>query len=138
MGKKKERAAYLKKLQRDGVDITPLIPSKNLFVRFWEWLSGIPRDIRHFFNERKMRKLKLGTVCFKNGMLQTINISWDIHWMSNVYIVAIIRDYLRFFIKILALSATMSMCTIPRTIQIFGRRKKSWTPMKWRVDGRRW
>ena len=24
---------------------------------------------------------------------------WDIHWMSNVYIAAIIRDYLRFFIK---------------------------------------
>ena len=28
-----------------------------------------------------------------------INISWDIHWMSNVYLAAIIRDYLRFFIK---------------------------------------
>lgn len=53
MGKKKERAAYLKKLQRDGVDITPLIPSKNLFVRFWEWLSGIPRDIRHFLMNAK-------------------------------------------------------------------------------------
>lgn len=28
-----------------------------------------------------------------------INISWDIHWMSNVYLAAIIRDYLRFFIQ---------------------------------------
>ena len=99
MSKKKEWGDCLEELQQDGVDITPLVPSKNPFVRFGDWLSGIPRDIRHFFNEREMRKLKLGTVCFKNGMLQTINISWDIHWMSNVYIAAIIRDYLRFFIK---------------------------------------
>lgn len=53
MGKKKESAAYLKKLQRDGVDVTPFIPSKNPFVRFWDWLSGIPRDIRAFFISAK-------------------------------------------------------------------------------------
>ena len=28
-----------------------------------------------------------------------INISRDIHWMSNVYLAAIIRDYLHFFIQ---------------------------------------
>ena len=48
MGKKKEWEAYLEELQQDGIDITPLIPSKNLFVRFWGWLSGIPRDIHDF------------------------------------------------------------------------------------------
>ena len=46
-----------------------------------------------------MRKLKLGTVCWKDNELKTIHISWGIHWMSNVYLAAIIRDYLRFFIQ---------------------------------------
>ena len=99
MGKKKANCYNNAKLQGEGIGIVPAVPSKNLFVRFWDWLRDIPRAIHDFFNDLKMRKLKLGTVCFKKGMLQTINISWDIHWMSNVYIAAIIRDYLRFFIK---------------------------------------
>ena len=86
-------------IKAQGINIIQEPPSKNPFKRNWEWLYYIFRDIRRFFRERKMRRLKLGTVCWKDNELKTINISWDIHWMSNVYLAAIIRDYLRFFIK---------------------------------------
>ena len=86
-------------IKAQGVNVIQEPLSKNPFKRFGEWLYYIFRDIRRFFHERKMRRLKLGTVCWKDNELKTINISWDIHWMSNVYLAAIIRDYLRFFIK---------------------------------------
>ena len=76
--------------------------SEGLFRRFSQCISDIPRNVRKFFHDINMRRLKLGTVCFKNGELKTINISWDIHWMSSVYLAAIIRDYLRFFIQNIA------------------------------------
>ena len=87
------------KIKAQGIDVIQEPLTKNPFKRFWEWLYYIFRDIRSFFHQRKMRRLKLGTVCWKDNELKTINISWDIHWMSNVYLAAIIRDYLRFFIK---------------------------------------
>lgn len=97
--KKQEQDTFVTKMREQGSEVIGYQPPKNLFKRFWEWISYLPRDIRHFFHERKMRKLKLGTVCWKDNELKTINISWDIHWMSNVYLAAIIRDYIRFFIR---------------------------------------
>lgn len=87
------------KIKAHGIEVMQETLATNPFKRFGEWLYYIFRDIRSFFHERKMRRLKLGTVCWKDNELKTINISWDIHWMSNVYLAAIIRDYLRFFIK---------------------------------------
>ena len=97
--KKKREEDFFAELKSEESDVTEYTPAENPFRRFWEWLTDIPTDIRHFFHDRKMRKLKLGTVCWKDHELKTINISWDIHWMSNVYLAAIIRDYLRFFIE---------------------------------------
>ena len=59
----------------------------------------LPWRIENFLHERKMRKLKLGTVCWKDGELKTVNVSWDVHWASNIYLSAIIRDYLRLFLE---------------------------------------
>ncbi len=97
--KKQDQDDFVTKMQEQGIDVISEPPSKNPFKRFWEWLTGIPRDVKWFLSDLRMRKLKLGTVCWKNHELKTINISWDIHWMSNVYLAAIIRDYLRFFIQ---------------------------------------
>ena len=51
----------------------------------------------------KLRHLKLGKVKqHKKGSytdFEIVNISWNIHWMTNLYLAVIIRDYLRFFIK---------------------------------------
>lgn len=101
MSKKKKQWQddFIAKMKEQGIEVIDETPTKNPFKRFGEWLYYIFRDIHHFFHERKMRKLKLGTVCWKDNELKTINISWDIHWMSNVYLAAIIRDYLRFFIQ---------------------------------------
>lgn len=96
---KQEQDDFVVKMKEQGIEVIGYQPPKNPFKRLWRWLSYILRDIRHFFHEQKMRKLKLGTVCWKDNELKTINISWDIHWMSNVYLAAIIRDYLRFFIQ---------------------------------------
>lgn len=101
MGRKKKQYQddFVTKMKEQVIDVISEPPSKNPFKRFWEWLTGIPRDVKWFLSDLRMRKLKLGTVCWKNHELKTINISWDIHWMSNVYLAAIIRDYLRFFIQ---------------------------------------
>ena len=96
---KQEQDDFVAKMKEQRIEVIGYQSPQNSFKRFWQWLSYIPRDICHFFHERKMRKLKLGTVCWKDNELKTIKISWDIHWMSNVYLAAIIRDYLRFFIK---------------------------------------
>lgn len=97
--KKQDQDDFVTKMKEQVIDVISEPPSKNPFKRFWEWLTGIPRDVKWFLSDLRMRKLKLGTVCWKNHELKTINISWDIHWMSNVYLAAIIRDYLRFFIQ---------------------------------------
>lgn len=101
MGKKKKQTEddFVTRMKEEGIEVADNTSSKNSFKRFCKCLLYIPHKIRHCFHNLRMRKLKLGTVCFKDYMLQTINISWDIHWLSNVYIAAIIRDYLRFFIK---------------------------------------
>lgn len=100
MGRKtKEENNMFAEAEKQKIGVIDAPKKKNHFKRFWEWLSCLPSDIRHFFHERKMRKLKLGTVCFKKGQLKTIDISWDIHWLSSIYLAAIIRDYLRFFIQ---------------------------------------
>ena len=97
--KKQEQDDFIAKMKEQGIEAIDVPPTRNPFKRFGEWLYSVFWDIRHFFHERKMRKLKLGTVCWKDNELKTIHISWDIHWMSNVYLAAIIRDYLRFFIQ---------------------------------------
>ena len=90
--KKQDQNDFVTKMEEKGVNVIGYQPTKNPFKRFWEWLTGIPRDIKWFLSDLRMRKLKLGTVCWKDNELKTINISWDIHWMSNVYLAAIIRD----------------------------------------------
>ena len=52
-------------MKEQGSEVIDEPPYKNPFKRFGEWLYYILRDIRHFFYERKMRKLKLGTVCLR-------------------------------------------------------------------------
>ena len=51
----------------------------------------------------KLRHLKLGKVKQRKKGSYTdfkiVDISWDIHWMMDLYLAVIIRDYLRFFIK---------------------------------------
>ena len=95
-GREQEEGSAAAQAERSEEDVRR---TGNPFRRLTEWFFAIPRNIRRLIHERRMRKLKLGTVCFKDGMLQTIDVSWDIHWMANVYLAAIIRDYLRFFIR---------------------------------------
>ena len=51
----------------------------------------------------KLRHLKIGKV--KNldkenfGEFKIVKISWNVHWMTNLFLAVIIRDYLRFFNK---------------------------------------
>ena len=97
--KKQKQDDFVANMKEQGINVIDEPLPKNPFKRFWEWLVGIPRDIKWAFSDLRMRKLKLGTVCWKRGELKTIDISWDVHWMSNVYLAAIIRDYLCFFIK---------------------------------------
>ena len=51
----------------------------------------------------KLRHLHIGKVKMldKNNNInfEIVGIDWDIHWMTNIYLTVIIRDYLRFFIK---------------------------------------
>ncbi len=60
---------------------------------------GLMNKIREY----KLRHLSLGKV--KNldkekfWVFRIDNISWDVHWQTNLYLAVIIRDYLRFFIK---------------------------------------
>lgn len=97
--KKQDQDDFVAKMKEQGINVIDESTTRNPFKRFWEWLAGIPRDIKWAFSDLRMRRLKLGTVCWKKGELKTIDISWNVHWMSNVYLAAIIRDYLRFFIK---------------------------------------
>ena len=59
--------------------------------------------IKDAFHDYKLRHLKLGKVKqHKKGSytdFEIVNISWDVHWMTSLYLAVIIRDYLRFFIK---------------------------------------
>ena len=100
MGKKTKEKNNLfmeSEKQKIGVIVTP--KKKKTLKLFWGWLYYLLRAFRSCFHNRKLRKLKLGTVCFKKGQLKTIDISWDIHLLSSIYLAAIIRDYLRFFIQ---------------------------------------
>ena len=60
---------------------------------------GIKDKIRDY----KLRHLSIGRV--KNldkerfDLFRIENISWDVHWQTDLYLAVIIRDYLRFFIK---------------------------------------
>ena len=59
--------------------------------------------IKDAIKDYKLRHLKLGKVKqHKKGSyndFEIVNISWNIHWMTNLYLAVIIREYLRFFIK---------------------------------------
>ena len=54
-------------------------------------------------SDYKLRHLKIGTVKNLNKEKFTDfkieKIDWDVHWMTNLYLAVIIRDYLRFFIE---------------------------------------
>ena len=54
-------------------------------------------------HDYKLRHLKIGTVKNLNKDKFTDfkieKIDWDVHWMTNLYLAVIIRDYLRFFIE---------------------------------------
>lgn len=53
--------------------------------------------------EYKLRHLRIGKVKMLSKDNQfdfkIVDIDWDIHWQTNLYLTVIIRDYLRFFIK---------------------------------------
>ena len=59
--------------------------------------------IKRKWRNNKLRHLHLGRVKMldKNNNLnfKIVGIDWDVHWMTNIYLTVIIRDYLRFFIK---------------------------------------
>ena len=59
--------------------------------------------IKDAIRDYKLRHLKLGKVKQhkkdSHSDFEIVNISWDVHWMTNLYLAVIIRDYLRFFIK---------------------------------------
>ena len=59
--------------------------------------------IKNIRDDYRLRHLKLGKVKqHKKGSysdFEIVNISWNIHWMMNLYLAVIIRDYLRHFIK---------------------------------------
>ena len=59
--------------------------------------------IKDAIHDYKLRHLKLGKVKqHKKGSytdFEIVNISWNVHWMTDLYLAVIIRDYLRFFIK---------------------------------------
>ena len=59
--------------------------------------------IKAKLHDYKLRHLRIGKVknLKKDGYtdFKIVNISWDVHWMTNLYLAVIIRDYLRFFIK---------------------------------------
>lgn len=46
-----------------------------------------------------LKRLKLGKPKWVGEKLYIDKISWDVHWQTNEYLTAIIRDYLRFFIQ---------------------------------------
>ena len=59
--------------------------------------------IKDAIHDYKLHHLKLGKVKQhkKDSYFdfEIVNISWNIHWMTDLYLAVIIRDYLRFFIK---------------------------------------
>ena len=59
--------------------------------------------IKAKLHDYKLRHLRIGKVknLKKDGYtdFKIVNISWDVHWMTNLFLAVIIRDYLRFFIK---------------------------------------
>lgn len=59
--------------------------------------------IKSKLHDYKLRHLRIGKVknLKKDGYtdFKIVNISWDVHWMTNLYLAVIIRDYLRSFIK---------------------------------------
>ncbi len=59
--------------------------------------------IKAKLHDYKLRHLRIGKVknLKKEGYtdFKIVNISWDVHWMTNLFLAVIIRDYLRFFIK---------------------------------------
>ena len=67
----------------------------NITHPFWR--------IKDAIHDYKLRHLKLGKVKQHKKDSYTdfeiVNISWNIHWMTDLYLAVIIRDYLRFFIK---------------------------------------
>ena len=47
----------------------------------------------------KLKRLKIGKPKWVGEKQYIDEISWDVHWQTNDYLTAIIRDYLRFFIQ---------------------------------------
>ena len=85
------------------------------FDEYMNAVSNCPHDytiigVRHQLSvlkdrlhDYKLRHLKIGTVKNLNKEKFTDfkieKIDWDVHWMTNLYLAVIIRDYLRFFIE---------------------------------------
>ena len=67
----------------------------NITHPFWR--------IKDAVHDYKLRHMKIGKVKqHKKGSytdFEIVNISWNVHWMTDLYLAVIIRDYLRFFIK---------------------------------------
>ena len=55
--------------------------------------------LKETIEEYKLKHLKLGKPKWVGEKLYIDKISWDVHWQTNDYLTAIIRDYLHFFIQ---------------------------------------
>ena len=59
--------------------------------------------IKEKWRNYKLRHLRLGKVKMldktNNLNFKIVDIDWDVHWQTDLYLTVIIRDYLRFFIK---------------------------------------
>ena len=67
-------------------------------------MSGLPgTKLGWWLHDYKLRHLRLGRVKqHKKDDYRDfgiVGISWNVHWMTDLYLAVIIRDYLRFFIK---------------------------------------
>ena len=78
------------------------------WTRLGLWWRGLQISLKwsrlgRWWSEYKLRHLKLGRVKQRtkdrHDDFEIVGISWNVNWMTHLYLAVIIRDYLRFFIK---------------------------------------
>lgn len=76
---------------------------KRRLRRAWWAITRPFRRIRDARRNYELRHLKLGKVKQHTkgeyNDFEIVNISWDVSWLTHLYLAVIIRDYLRHFIK---------------------------------------
>ncbi len=73
--------------------------NRNWFTRLWYNLCAVPSKIKNSIHERKLKHLKIGKPKYVDGKLYITGVSWDVHWQTADYLTAIIRDYLKIYLK---------------------------------------